>query len=89
MNPRPSQLLNPQREPAATRDASTILLLRDSADGKSYEVLMTRRANQGNFANAYVFPGGGLEAEDAAPANHALARVRPGMLEAGGAQRVT
>ena len=89
MNPRPSQLLNPQREPAATRDASTILLLRDCADGKSYEVLMTRRANQGNFANAYVFPGGGLEAEDAAPANHALARVRPGMLEAGGAQRVT
>ena len=47
MNPRPSQLLNPQRKPAATRDASTILLLRDRADGNSYEVLMTRRADQG------------------------------------------
>ena len=89
MNPRPSQLLNPQREPAATRDASTILLLRDCADGNGYEVLMTRRADQGNFANAYVFPGGGLEAQDADPANHALARVRQTMLDAGGDTRVT
>ena len=84
MNPRPSQLLNPQREPAAVRDASTILLLRDCADGQGYEILMTRRANQGNFANAYVFPGGGLEAQDADPANHALARVRQTMLDAAG-----
>ena len=89
MIPRPSQLLNPQREPAATRDASTILLLRDCADGQGYEVLMTRRADQGNFANAYVFPGGGLEAQDSDPANHALARVRQGMLDAGGEPRIT
>ena len=89
MNPRPSQLLNPQREPAAVRDASTILLLRDCADGQGYEILMTRRANQGNFANAYVFPGGGLEAQDADPANHALARVRQTMLDAGVDTRVT
>ena len=84
---RPSQLLQPQRQPVATRDASTILLLRDCADG--YEVLMTRRAAQGNFANAYVFPGGGLEAQDADPANHALARVRQGMVDAGGELRIT
>jgi predicted O-linked N-acetylglucosamine transferase (SPINDLY family) len=32
------------------------LLLRDCADGNGFEVLMTRRADQGIFANAYVFP---------------------------------
>ncbi|WP_043008213.1 MBL fold metallo-hydrolase [Comamonas testosteroni] len=87
--PRPSQLLLPQREPVPTRDASTLLLLRDCADGNGYEVLMTRRADQGIFANAYVFPGGGLEDQDAAPANHALARVRPTMAEIAGTGRIT
>ncbi|NIF83389.1 MBL fold metallo-hydrolase [Comamonas sp. Tr-654] len=87
--PRPSQLLLPQREPVPTRDASTLLLLRDCADGNGFEVLMTRRADQGIFANAYVFPGGGLEDQDAAPANHALARVRPSMAEIAGTGRIT
>ncbi|MGU3627759.1 MBL fold metallo-hydrolase [Comamonas sp. C24C] len=87
--PRPSQLLLPQREPVPTRDASTLLLLRDCADGNGFEVLMTRRADQGIFANAYVFPGGGLEDQDAAPANHALARVRPTMAEIAGTDRIT
>lgn len=87
--PRPSQLLLPQREPVPTRDASTLLLLRDCADGNGFEVLMTRRADQGIFANAYVFPGGGLEDQDAAPANHALARVRPTMAEIAGIGRIT
>ncbi|MBS3019349.1 Hydroxyacylglutathione hydrolase [Comamonas sp. PE63] len=87
--PRPSQLLLPQREPVPTRDASTLLLLRDCADGNGFEVLMTRRADQGIFANAYVFPGGGLEDQDAAPANHALARVRPTMAEIAGTGRIT
>lgn len=75
--------------PVATRDASTVLLLRDGADGQGYEVLMTRRADQGNFANAYVFPGGGIEVQDGDPANHALARVRSTMAEAGGETRIT
>lgn len=87
--PRPSQLLLPQREPVPTRDASTLLLLRDCADGNGFEVLMTRRADQGIFANAYVFPGGGLEDQDATPANHALARVRPSMAEIAGTGRIT
>ena len=85
--PRPSQLLQPQRDPVPTRDASTILLLRDCAD--SLEVLMTRRADQGIFANAYVFPGGGLEDQDADPASHALARMRPSMASVAGAARIT
>lgn len=87
--PRPSQLLQPQREPVPARDASTLLLLRDCADGTGFEVLMTRRADQGIFANAYVFPGGGLEDQDANPGNHVLARVRPGMVEIGGTERIT
>ena len=85
--PRPSQLLQPQRDPVPAREASTILLLRDGADG--FEVLMTRRADHGIFANAYVFPGGGLEDQDADPANHALARMRPSMVEVGGDERIT
>ena len=61
---RPSQLLYAQREPAPTRPAATVLLLRDSAGG--IEVLMTRRSSTASFApGAYVFPGGGIDAADA------------------------
>ena len=63
--PRLSQLLYPQREPVTPRPASTVLLLRDSAHG--IEVLMTRRSDSASFApGAYVFPGGGIDAADAA-----------------------
>ena len=55
--PRLSQLLYPQREPAPTRPAATVLLLRDAPAG--LEVLMTRRSTTASFApGAYVFPGG-------------------------------
>ncbi|MFN7856809.1 MAG: MBL fold metallo-hydrolase, partial [Acidovorax sp.] len=62
--PRTHQQLHPHREPAATRAAATVLLLRDapaSADSPGgLEVLMTRRSPTASFApNAYVFPGGG------------------------------
>ena len=60
---RPSQLLHPQREPAALRPAATVLLLRDTPAG--IEVLMTRRSLTASFApGAYVFPGGGIDAAD-------------------------
>ncbi|MCZ4316918.1 MBL fold metallo-hydrolase [Comamonadaceae bacterium G21597-S1] len=72
---RPSQLLHSQREPAPLRPAATVLLLRDGAQG--VEVLMTRRSPNASFApGAYVFPGGGIDAADAAA--HHLARRRPG-----------
>mgnify|MGYP000323000449 CR=1 FL=1 len=62
---RANQLLHPQREPVATRPAATVLLLRDGPDG--VEVLMTRRSLTASFApGAYVFPGGGIDAADAA-----------------------
>jgi len=71
---RPSQLLHPQREPAPVRPAATVLLLRDSPQG--VEVLMTRRSLTASFApGAYVFPGGGIDAQDAAA--HGQATRRP------------
>ena len=72
---RPSQLLYAQREPAPTRPAATVLLLRDSEGG--VEVLMTRRSSTASFApGAYVFPGGGIDAADAQC--HAQSTRRPG-----------
>jgi recombination protein RecT len=77
---RPSQLLHPQREPAALRQAATVLLLRDATDPhgqQQLEVLMTRRSMSASFApGAYVFPGGGIDALDAA--SHDQARQRQG-----------
>ena len=76
--PRISQQLHPHREPVATRLAATVLLLRDAAGDGALEVLMTRRSPHASFAaGAYVFPGGGIDALDAAPATHAAADRRP------------
>ena len=70
---RPTQLLHPQREPAPVRPAATVLLIRDTPQG--IEVLMTRRSMTASFApGAYVFPGGGVDALDAAA--HAQASRR-------------
>ncbi len=70
---RTTQLLHAAREPVPTRPAATVLLLRDSADG--IEVLMTRRSMTASFApGAYVFPGGGVDAADAA--SHTQAKRR-------------
>ncbi|MEP6589047.1 MAG: MBL fold metallo-hydrolase, partial [Polaromonas sp.] len=75
---RPTQLLYPQREPTPTRPAATVLLLRDTAAG--IEVLMTRRSMTASFApGAYVFPGGGIDAADAA--SHAQSTRRPGQTD--------
>jgi recombination protein RecT len=76
---RPQQLLHPQREPVLPRPAATVLLLRDSPQG--IEVLMTRRSLTASFApGAYVFPGGGIDALDAASHAHALRRATQGDL---------
>ncbi len=75
--PRIHQQLHPHREPVPTRPAATVLLLRDTPDGV-LEVLMTRRSASASFApGAYVFPGGAIDATDAAPEAHALADRRP------------
>ncbi|MDM0045228.1 MBL fold metallo-hydrolase [Variovorax dokdonensis] len=60
---RPSQQLHAHREPAPTRAAATLLLLRDGPEG--IEVLMTRRSEKASFApGAYVFPGGAIDEAD-------------------------
>ncbi len=72
---RTNQLIHPQRKPAELRNAATVLLLRDSADG--IEVLMTRRSMTASFApGAYVFPGGGIDAADSDA--HSQSTRRPG-----------
>ncbi|MGE8396452.1 MAG: NUDIX hydrolase, partial [Comamonas sp.] len=61
---RPELLLHSQRVPVTPLNAATLLLLRDRADG-GWEVLMTRRSDKASFVpGAYVFPGGGIEAQD-------------------------
>ncbi|CAB5723295.1 hydroxyacylglutathione hydrolase [Delftia tsuruhatensis] len=85
---RSSQLLHPQRQPVDTLKASTVLLLRDCAGGPGLEVLMTRRSARASFVpSAYVFPGGGIEAQDAAETAHACASTRPA--QAADALRIT
>lgn len=80
---RTDQLLHPQRDPVATLSAATVLLVRDAPQGAAaLEVLMTRRSAKASFApGAYVFPGGGIEAQDADPAAHAGAARRPGQTD--------
>lgn len=71
---RQNQLLYPQREPAVLRNAATVLLLRDTANG--IEVLMTRRSMTASFApGAYVFPGGGIDAADGAAHDYSTRRA--------------
>ena len=71
---RTSQLLYTQREPATPRPAATVLLLRDTPGG--VEVLMTRRSMSASFApGAYVFPGGGIDAADAAAHDQSTRRA--------------
>lgn len=45
------------------RPSTTVLLVRDGADG--LDVLMVVRNERGQYASAMVFPGGGVDAEDA------------------------
>ncbi|MFW0786704.1 NUDIX hydrolase [Gordonia sp. CPCC 206044] len=53
-----------ESEPAPLRDASTVVLVRDGADG--IEVFLQRRVRQMAFAGGVtVFPGGGVDPRDA------------------------
>ncbi|MGP1692031.1 MAG: NUDIX domain-containing protein, partial [Giesbergeria sp.] len=80
---RPTQWLHPQREPVPPLSAATVLLVRDAPDAPGgLQVLMTRRSAKASFApGAYVFPGGGIDALDSAPATHAACARRPGQSE--------
>lgn len=64
--------------------AATVVLLRDSDAG--IEVLMLRKSSRINYGGMWVFPGGKIDAEDAAEDDEATARnaaVREAEEEAG------
>jgi len=72
---------HPPAVPATPRPAATIVLLRDSIAG--VEVLLMRRSRRAGFVpGAYVFPGGRVDAADAAePAVAALDGLTPAEAE--------
>jgi 8-oxo-dGTP pyrophosphatase MutT (NUDIX family) len=52
-------------EPIQVRDAATVMLVRDAADGSGMEVFMLRRNLNSDFVGgAYVFPGGAVDEAD-------------------------
>jgi 8-oxo-dGTP pyrophosphatase MutT (NUDIX family) len=55
--------------------AATVVLLRDSAEGPEV-LLLERPRHRGSFAGAWVFPGGGVDAEDRIPADAAASADR-------------
>lgn len=67
------QVEHPPAEPAATRPAATIVLLRDGEDGGLEVLLMRRNRDAGFVPGAYVFPGGRVDGADATP--EVLARM--------------
>lgn len=70
-----------ERKIAPTRDAATVVLLRDSASGP--EIYLVKRSRMVDFmAGAHVFPGGRLDKSDASPSACALlAAGTAGLLE--------
>ena len=61
------QIERPPAQPAATRPAATIVLLRDADAGGMEVLLMRRNRNAGFVPGAYVFPGGRVDGTDATP----------------------
>jgi len=56
----------PPATPVTPKDAATVVLVRDAADGPGIEVFLQRRVRSMAFASGMtVFPGGGVDARDA------------------------
>jgi 8-oxo-dGTP pyrophosphatase MutT (NUDIX family) len=76
------------KPPAVPRPSTTVLLVRDGADG--VEVLMVVRGDDrgGQYAKALVFPGGALDGEDADEAWLPLCEGAEGLDAAERARRI-
>jgi 8-oxo-dGTP pyrophosphatase MutT (NUDIX family) len=61
-------------EPAAPRDAASVILLRPGADGGFEVFLMRRHRHQAFMGGVFVFPGGAFDAVDADPETQNLCR---------------
>ena len=59
-----------ENRPAPIGDAATVVLLREGTDGPEV-LLLERPRHRGSFAGAWVFPGGGVDAEDRLPTDAA------------------
>lgn len=59
-------------QPVTALPAATVILVRGSPD---LEVLMVERVARGFFGGLFVFPGGGMEAEDASDGARSVADV--------------
>lgn len=68
--------------PQIPRDAATVVLLRDSAEGLQ-TLLLRRDARLANMAGMYVFPGGKLDEADHSSASTALLDQAPQALHEG------
>jgi|HubBroStandDraft_1064217.scaffolds.fasta_scaffold82269_3 8-oxo-dGTP pyrophosphatase MutT (NUDIX family) len=64
--------LDPARADTPPRDASTLVVVRDSAKGEGIEVFCVERQKAGFLGGAVVFPGGKLDPGDLDPAWAAL-----------------
>src|SRR5581483_5465783 len=63
-----SQSSPPRRIARPAPDATTIVMVRESASAAAPELFMVKRSGGADFfGDAYVFPGGGVEPEDRAP----------------------
>lgn len=67
-------------DPVPAKDAATIAVVRDGADGGIEAFLMRRQSSMAFAPGMYVFPGGGVHPEDAEP----LAWVGPSAAEFAG-----
>ena len=74
-------------KPVAAKPAATVVLMRPRAQGmRGLEILMLERSSKADFTpGMFVFPGGGLEAEDMGPD---AARLASGMNAGQALQRI-
>ncbi len=84
MNPPAAPPLQPFAvHPVTPRPAATVVVMRAGTQGAGPDVLMLQRSGKADFASGmYVFPGGGVEAEDLSAAAAQLSpRLSPGQAQ--------